>query len=62
MEIDGDETPDDIQSATNDATTVPPVDLESELREFLESDTTAASLVAAAADEVGIDQMLMAWI
>lgn len=61
MEIDdADETTDDIQSSTNDATTVPPVDLESELREFLESDTTAASLAAAAADDVGIDQMLMA--
>lgn len=57
MEIDADTTANDIQSATNDAT-VPPVDLESELREFLENDTT--SLAAAAADDVGIDQMLMA--
>lgn len=58
MEIDADETASDIQSSANDATTVPPVDLESELREFLESDTT--SLAAAAADDVGLDQMLMA--
>lgn len=63
MEIDADTSTDDIhQSTVNDDSTVPPVDLESELanelREFLESDPT--SLVAAAADDVGIDQMLMA--
>lgn len=54
MEIDDDVTANDIQSATNDASTVPQVDLESELREFLESDTTSL----AAADE--IDQILLA--
>lgn len=57
MEIDEDLTP-NIQNVSNDATTEPQVDLESELREFLESDPT--SLAAAAADDVGIDQMLMA--
>lgn len=59
MDIDADTSVNDNQSATNDVSTdVPPVDLESELREFLESDTT--SLAAAAADDVGLDQMLMA--
>lgn len=58
MEIDGDTLANDIETAVNDVSTVVPVDLESELREFLESDTT--SLAAAAADDVGIDQMLMA--
>lgn len=58
MEIDADTSSNDIQNVSNDVSTEPQVDLESELREFLESDTT--SLAAAAADDVGIDQMLMA--
>lgn len=62
MEIDAETSTNDIENAANDAPIVPQVDLESELREFLESDTT--SLAAAAADDVGIDQndieMLMA--
>lgn len=57
MDIDDDPTVDDIANAANDASEVPQVDLESELREFLENDTT--NLTAAAADEEGIDQMLM---
>lgn len=57
MVIDSDETPDAIITADDDASTVPQVDLESDvLREFLESDT--ASLTAT--DDVGIEQMLMA--
>lgn len=58
MEIDADTSSNDIQNVSNDVVTEPQVDLESELREFLENDTT--SLAAAAADDVGIDQMLMA--
>ncbi|XP_031629666.1 bromodomain-containing protein 7 [Contarinia nasturtii] len=58
MDIDANTSPDDIQNTVKDASTLPSVDLESELREFLESDPT--SLAAAAADDVGIDQMLMA--
>lgn len=42
-------------AATVSATTTPQVDLESELREFLEGD--ASNL--ATADDVGIEQMLM---
>lgn len=57
MEIDADTSSNDIQNVSNDASTEPQVDLESELREFLESDTT--SLAAAAADDVGIDQMML---
>lgn len=57
MEIDASITPNDVITV-NDSSTVPQVDLESELREFLESDTT--SLAAAAADDVGIEQMLLA--
>lgn len=56
MEIDA--SNDVITANDDDTSAVPQVDLESELREFLENDTT--SLAAAAADDVGIDQMLMA--
>lgn len=55
MEIDASN---DVITANDDTSAVSQVDLESELREFLENDTT--SLAAAAADDVGIDQMLMA--
>lgn len=55
MDIDAESNNDD-QDLSNDVSAVPQVDLESELREFLENDTT--SLVAA--DDVSsIDQMLM---
>lgn len=57
MEIDADTTPNDVIAASDTSSTVAQVDLESELREFLESDTT--SLAATAADDVGIE-MLMA--
>lgn len=52
MEIDLETTPIDIQSATNDTSTVPQVDFDSELCEFLESDTS--SLAVAAVDDVRI--------
>lgn len=58
MEIDVDAPVPNIDLSTGvDSSDVPQVDLESDvLREFLESETTDLS----AADDVGIEQMLMA--
>lgn len=56
MDIDTEPQPTDGDNSTNDPSSVTQVDLENELREFLESDTGLSS----AADDVNsIDQMLM---
>lgn len=55
MDIDVEDETTDDQHTTNDPSSVTQVDLENELREFLESDTG----LSAADDVASIDQMLM---
>lgn len=56
MDIDLDQNDGDVDLLSNAVSDVPPVDLENELREFLENDSTT---LAAADDVTSLDQILM---